>query len=230
MRPHQCMMILFALIGTMGLSSNAHAWHLKQKCPALSSAPLRSAPLRSVPLRSAAPLEAIPLCRMPQCATPKCEAPKCEMPKCETKCETKRTEVRPKPCCEKKCEFVLIPQHKSCLNFPEHVKPPCIVPLCPAPPAPPPHICNRLASSLSAAPGALGLSNRGSCREPKGAPLFSKTDSGGCTGCLPTCAIRRCFLTFPTKCLYCCAMVTRVSMRVSAFSAGCMTVSPDSAL
>ena len=150
MRPHLWTLVLCALIGTLGLSSNAHAWHLKQKCPAPEqcATPQCATPQCTTP-QCTTPLEAIPLCCMPKCATPKCEAPKCEMPKCETKCETK---CAPKPCCEKKCEFVLIPQHKSCLNFPEHVKPPCIVPLCPAPPAPPPHICCALASSQSAAP------------------------------------------------------------------------------
>ena len=40
MRPHLWTLVLCALIGTLGLSSNAHAWHLKQKCPAPSRAPL----------------------------------------------------------------------------------------------------------------------------------------------------------------------------------------------
>jgi hypothetical protein len=73
----------------------------------------------------------------------KCEL-KCE-PKCEPKCESK--------CPEKKCNFQLIPPHKSCLNFPEHVKPPCIVPPCPAPPPPPlPVLCFTMRPCQSAAP------------------------------------------------------------------------------
>src|SRR4051812_41568559 len=94
MRPHLWTMILCALIGTIGLSNEACAWHKSSKC--------------STPEP----------CASPQCATPQAACPPAEK------------------CPKKECLFQLIPPHKSCLNFPEHVRPPCIVPLCPAPPPP----------------------------------------------------------------------------------------------
>src|SRR4051794_4695366 len=115
MRPHLWTLILCALIGTIGLSNEAHAWHKKSQ---------RAAP---VP------------CASPQSPTPQPSCPPAE------KCPPK-----------KPCHFQLIPPHKSCLNFPEHVRPPCIVPPCPAPPPPclPPVLCLTMPSPAPAAPAA----------------------------------------------------------------------------
>jgi hypothetical protein len=51
------------------------------------------------------------------------------------------------------CKFQLIPDHKSCLNFPEKKVEPWIVPPCPAPPPPcPPLVCFHSASPQTVAP------------------------------------------------------------------------------
>jgi hypothetical protein len=63
----------------------------------------------------------------------------------------------PAPCAPKKtCHLPpLFPPHKSCLAFPEHVRPPCIVSLCPAPAPPCPpvvYLSSPQASSQWVAP------------------------------------------------------------------------------
>jgi hypothetical protein len=86
-------------------------------------------------------------CGKEPCASPQCTTPQATCPPAE-KCAPKEK------CPEKKCHFQLIPPHKSCLNFPEHVRPPCIVPPCPAPPPPclPPVLCLTMPSSGPSAP------------------------------------------------------------------------------
>jgi hypothetical protein len=86
--------------------------------------------------------------KKPACPPPKCEP--CASPQCPTPQEPCPP---PAPCPPpKKCHFQLFPTHKSCLNFPEHVKPPCIVPPCPAPAPPCPPVVY-----LSPAPSPQGV-------------------------------------------------------------------------
>src|SRR4051812_26568455 len=57
-------------------------------------------------------------CGKQPCASPQCTSPKASCPPAK-KCPPK--EKSPK----KKSHSQLTPPHKSCLNFPEHVRPPC---------------------------------------------------------------------------------------------------------